>query len=1040
MPGSGITNPYLSRKVASKPVPTTGSAPVAVMKVADKKPSGTISKATAKTPAPVKVPLKAPVPATVAPLSSGSLPLASFEKKRPVSLKMKLKKQLEDLKRQKLLQKQMLDEKKRRKAEKKRQKKLEAHALKLRQQEEKHKQLLEAQKQKESQALESTAKPVVIKSIASTTTSPLPNASHPTVSVDNVTSGAVSPPALTSTPADAADPNASTTASLPTPQVPSLSVSMCDAAAMPPVTPVEKAVAAPKSTQVASSFVNKISSASTPAAPTGSVSTSRVPIVPSVTPAEKVTPSSLPVASTEPVTCNSDTTPDLQYKVVGPLPSTPAHFVTSQPAGPRFTTPDPLHQVAPGAPNPFATNSLLNPTQHTNMAPSQTPMATTFSQLNPMLFNLPQQQPYGAQNFMQPSIYQNSYTNWSQQNQLFQHPSMYQQPINSFAQPVFQQGLGPMVAFGQPNYLNSAWNPAFAALLSRPVYSQHQQHPPAPVRRPRAPRSSNPTPKLTAERLTPTPCRAPSPYAVTHRILHEKLLLVKAPGQKGYGMNVQNCVKSALVRPDEWPSTMHSAEEKSNIPVGPTNDEAKAADTAEGLKTTNPIEGSQSALSSAAVPIGRVRRRRMFFAVLQILNPDDQNACVHDLKRKEAKIMEGDIVLTIGDKTTAGLTFADACGLFQSQGKVDAAGFTLCEITVARKIPTKPTPPVIPRVALPSVSMNSGEPPIGPSEILALCGAVISALADWKQVLGRRMFVIDDNLVRLLNSYLKQSSRSLESWRSAWSQVTHRLQYQMMGRALDYWQKQWQLEPEPVRGMKLLTDAQRSELRARPRPAKGCRCGSKDHRYVNNPEECPLYSNLWRLRDVKSDEEKSPAKDATRISKEKPARESGVVEAAFKERVERLKAEESAQENEASFVGRMEDIQLTKCRQAIFAPGLTAIVLSAVVELEPEFRNWRPMAAQSPDKPEPAAPGPELKSAGTKGDVDSDDDDDDDIPLTSLGKRDSGKQVSSAAHKKKARIEPIVERAYIAKLLRFISDRWGHVFQEPSDEDYAWYV
>jgi hypothetical protein len=203
-----------------------------------------------------------------------------------------------------------------------------------------------------------------------------------------------------------------------------------------------------------------------------------------------------------------------------------------------------------------------------------------------------------------------------------------------------------------------------------------------------------------------------------------------------------------------------------------------------------------------------------------------------------------------------------------------------------------------------------------------------------------------------------------------------------------------------------------------------------------------LYSNLWRLRDVKSDEEKLPAKDTTKSPKEKPARESGVVETAFKERVERLKAEESAQENEASFVGRMEDIQLTKCKQSIFAPGLTAIVLSSVVELEPGFRNWRPKEAQSPNTPEPPALGSEYKSAGTKGDVDeeSDDDDDDDIPLTSLGKRDSGKQVSSAARKKKARIEPIVERAYIAKLLRFISDRWGHVFQEPSDEDYAWYV
>jgi hypothetical protein len=27
---------------------------------------------------------------------------------------------------------------------------------------------------------------------------------------------------------------------------------------------------------------------------------------------------------------------------------------------------------------------------------------------------------------------------------------------------------------------------------------------------------------------------------------------------------------------------------------------------------------------------------------------------------------------------------------------------------------------------------------------------------------------------------------------------------------------------------------------------------------------------------------------------------------------------------------------------------------------------------------------------------------------------------------------------FLAKLIHFISHRWGHVFREPSNEDYAW--
>jgi len=167
-----------------------------------------------------------------------------------------------------------------------------------------------------------------------------------------------------------------------------------------------------------------------------------------------------------------------------------------------------------------------------------------------------------------------------------------------------------------------------------------------------------------------------------------------------------------------------------------------------------------------------------------------------------------------------------------------------------------------------------------------------------------------------------------------------------------------------------------------------------------------------------------------RATKLKVPRDLNAVESAFTNRFIRMKAEESALEAEAEFVGRMEEFQIRRCGKAIFAPNsLTAMVLSAVVELEPQFRNRRRV---EPDEP------PTKSVAGQEVDEDEDSDDDDDIPLIALGKRESPTKPSASIIKKRRRVEMDIPKDYIANLLVYISGRWGHVYREPSELEHAW--
>ena len=535
-------------------------------------------------------------------------------------------------------------------------------------------------------------------------------------------------------------------------------------------------------------------------------------------------------------------------------------------------------------------------------------------------------------------------------------------PLPASSMNYFPNGL-----FSLPQNSQGVMNPAipFQSLPpAGPYYPAPTHYPaawqptPPPSRPPRQPKQQQ------AENRLLTPFQPPSPFWNTHEVLPRPLLLVKQPGQAGFGLTIQKQVHSALM-----------------------------------------------VLSPTSAP----RRRRRFFVALQVQDASEQLQ-----RRKPAQadnIQAGDLVLTIHGQSVAGLTFAQACQLFATEQRPPSDdGNRYCAVRVARLKKPK---------AVPTTMSRTVQGPLNPQEEYHLAECMVQAvIMDPQRVLGTGSMSSWATLQTIL-----PTSRTVESWQSAWRGMEDQMQRQTAARAMAYWKKQWQ-QDEAVRTGKtreLLTDAQRSQLRARPRPPKGCRCGGADHEYVNDPL-CPLYSNVRRLVPDSAVVENN--KHTPRLLESNKG-DLNVVEKAFKDRIVRIKAEKAAQKAEAEFVGQMEEILLHKCSKAIFAPSLTCIVLSAVAELDSDFKDRMP-DAQKEEVQEPVVD----KEKDENQNNDSDDSDDDDVPLAALGKR--SKTDDQGLSSKKAKVEMAVAHDYLATLLRFVSDRWGHVYREPSHVDYAW--
>ena len=626
----------------------------------------------------------------------------------------------------------------------------------------------------------------------------------------------------------------------------------------------------------------------------------------------------------------------------------------------------------------------------------------------------------------------------------------------------------------QPPLSAGSWNYAAAAAATTP---QQTKVAPSPMFSNHMPLKQAPQPTATATteskstRLALHPLQTPSPFAQTHEVLSTPLFLAKRPNE-GFGVTLKLDMQSVLVDVDA------SA--------------AAAAAAATGVVTaaSHPSQPQQQR---------RRRRKRVFYSVVSVLDPTIQNERLQTVlgrKREEDLLHQDDIILTVEETPTAGLTFSEACALFQNtQSMSSGVVFINCKVTIARAkkqpkvvapgptLPPPPLPSIVTNqaIAVPSVPLRMG--PLTLPEQLALTTSVVQALYDPRRPLGCP--VSSDWLLETLTAshpslLAARGGLTGEFW-AAWIRIRGQAGSLMLQKAQAYWNTQWGTLPaastNPPLSHSRLTDARRSLLRQAPRRINQCRCGSSDHTYVNDAK-CPLYSNLRALEDEGDDNHPNngtEADDAATVQQAAAKRKKmltqnlprtlKVVEKAFTDRIVRIKTEQEAEEAEAAFVSRMEVIQLDKCNQAIFAPSLTAMVLSAVVELQPEYDEGKKElgamvnattttavdVVDDCSKNQNTAAVQQSGAAaanGEPGDESDDDDEDDDVPLASLGTKrtsagdgaDGESADPPAANKKQRGNNTMVRPQYLARLIQFVSAKWGHVFREPSDDEYTWYV
>ncbi|KAL7542135.1 LOW QUALITY PROTEIN: hypothetical protein ACHAWF_007101, partial [Thalassiosira exigua] len=273
-------------------------------------------------------------------------------------------------------------------------------------------------------------------------------------------------------------------------------------------------------------------------------------------------------------------------------------------------------------------------------------------------------------------------------------------------------------------------------------------------------------------------------------------------------------------------------------------------------------------------------------------------------------------------------------------------------------------------------------------------------------------------------------------------------------RAASYWTLLWDADPFDGRW----TDAERSVLRDRPRPPRGCRCGSSDHDYVNHPS-CPLYRDVRKFREarcaiVRGGEEetvprrrspgetKKPAADAPPSSSRRSVAAKGERERARFDRIAKDRAEAEAVEAEARFVLEMERIQSSEMGRAVVAPrSRCVLVLSAVASIAEGATGEGGRAS--------SAAGREGTPDGGADGSGEDDSDEEDLPLASLVRGDYGSKRTERGgggrpptpdrqrgHEgapdrwgEKKEGWDVLSPFFLAKILRHASLVHGHLFQ-----------
>ena len=489
---------------------------------------------------------------------------------------------------------------------------------------------------------------------------------------------------------------------------------------------------------------------------------------------------------------------------------------------------------------------------------------------------------------------------------------------------------------------------------------------------------------------------SPSSYCHTHELLPTPLIIYKPP-QGSFGITLRVDTSSVLVEPelthrDIIANILHHLVNTISL----TNDE--------------PITTKR-----------RKRRRRVNYCAMAIVDGTKQN--VVNLTHK---LQPGDVILSIYGIPTSGRSFQEACLMFGG-GTVSDGGMIQCEISVARRKQMVVNSPVVPTVQQPFVAamvppkslpnqipftyneitnqILSGD--FSTHELVALFHGMSTALTHQSRSLGYKApSALEESMVQL-------PLRELAHVKLKLLQLIRAFEQNSTEAATKHWKDA------------IWTDSQRANLRAKPRPIRGCRCGSMDHDFVNH-RSCLLYSNLRPLTILSTPSQQAPL--------ETSFKDLSALESAYKERIVKIKEEHEKEEEEARFVTEMERIQLISLGKAIFAPSLTAMVLSSIASVSSDFELQAMAAAKTIEKKNITEP----KLSSLEVDVDSDDD----VPLVSLGKRGAAPTYASEGKKQKTDehhpLEVGFNVLFLGKLLVHLSKTWGHVYREPGHKDYAW--
>lgn len=452
--------------------------------------------------------------------------------------------------------------------------------------------------------------------------------------------------------------------------------------------------------------------------------------------------------------------------------------------------------------------------------------------------------------------------------------------------------------------------------------------------------------------------------------------------------------------------------------------------------------------------VKRKRRKRAFFHAMSVMDASKQNAKTPDTD-KEKKLRQGDLILEINGVRTCGLPFFTACQLFASCNvsgtckteagaeNEDAAKLIECSLLLARRKPPLPKPPtpvqttssIEQRVSAPVASNTKSSADavsdvardFSSDEMKALASLVAGVSGHPGRLLGYgpseqvwRQSVTSSSALAARD--LSSIQRKLHDMQSSLDAVA--------ASAYDaFWKKEWESQhvdlTMPARlENKYMTLSQLSSIRALPRLPRGCRCGGFDHSYVNSPK-CILYHALrkWSGKTPPDFAQKKIALDTS-------FRDLSAMETAFKDRFVKMKEDQENEIAEAKFVDEMEKLQTQKQKRAVFAPNFTTMVLCAVASIGYTFKQPVEPSLQPTDVNEASADS-----------VDGDKDVDD-LPLLALGKRPASDEVAGSPSKKiRNGTEPLslgYHPAFLAQLLIFLSRTWGHIYREPTHDEFSW--